>query len=264
MAKRFCNVEMERYSGRGKVGSDSGALSPEVIATYDRFCLSQPGYVSALNQLSLVFKACVAQSPLFNYEVLEIGCGTGECTRRILESLPSGEITAIDADAFILRKATEKIFRKFSRKSVSFQHSDALTFLRKAVQSRNKWDFGIAGFTLHNWEHTYRSQVLKRIVQVLRPGGWLLAVDYFPEDQESAVAAFTEHIARLKATLSSPANRHLQAFWVGHTRDDMHPKRLMYKASIISELKTLGCFSLKTHRIAHLEALVSARKRRVM
>jgi ubiquinone/menaquinone biosynthesis C-methylase UbiE len=235
-------------------------LSPGIVDTYDKFCSSQIGYISALNQLSIVLKAHITQDQLLSCTVLEIGSGTGECTQRILESLPSVEITAIDNDVSLQKKAREKSYSRFRHSSVEFQLSDALGFLTEAVQSQRLWDFVVAGFTLHNWECAYRSKVLQNIFQIIRPGGWFVMVDYFPENHAEAIDAFTKHITWLQTTSNSSVNADLRSFWVTHTLEDMNPKRLMYEQSAISELKQLGFSLVESHRITKLEAVVSTRK----
>jgi tRNA (cmo5U34)-methyltransferase len=237
-------------------------LLHSIVDTYDKFCLSQIGYVSALDQLSAVLKIHAAHSQFSNCTVLEIGSGTGECTQRILESLPSAEIIAVDNDAHAQWKAMAKPFVQSRHSSVEFHLSDALEFLTKAVEARKMWDFVIAGFTVHNWDCSYRSEILQNIFRVIRPGGWFVMVDYLPENHAKAMDAFAGHITWLQTTLNSPDKTDLRSFWVNHTLEDMNPKRLMYEGSTISELKHVGFVLVESHRIAKLEALVSAQKGR--
>ena len=235
-------------------------FSAKVIDSYDVFCLSQLSYVSTLNRLSSILRDHASQRHLLTYAVLEIGSGTGECTRRILESFSSTQITAVDNNISIQQKAKEKEYNRFMHSSVQFYISDAFEFLIEAVRSRQTWDFIVAGFTLHNWKCDYRWKVLQAISKILRPGGCFVVADYFPECYSDAIGEFEKHIAWLETESNVSSSPDLRDFWVAHTLQDMNPNRLMYESAFVSDLMQIGFSEVNTDRVARLEAVVSASK----
>jgi len=148
--------------------------------------------------------------------ILELGCGTGNYTRRLAERYPSARLTALDFAAAMLAVARDKAVGK----QVTFHCQDAELFLSTASES---YDLITANATLQWFDDLERTAAL--IAERLNPGGAFLAtifgpdglqelhdglaavnhadvtlpIDAFP-DQGQLQALFSPHFARVDIT----------------------------------------------------------------
>ncbi|MSR88998.1 MAG: malonyl-[acyl-carrier protein] O-methyltransferase BioC [Candidatus Margulisbacteria bacterium] len=95
--------------------------------------------------------------------ILEIGCGTGYLTQKLLTHYPNAHITAIDLSEEMLQEAQKKI----SAPNITFQKSDILTF-----ESDQTYDLIISSSTLH-WV-TPTHVLVKKLHSLLTSQGTLL------------------------------------------------------------------------------------------
>lgn len=135
----------------------------------------------------------------FRGEVLEIGAGHGWTSRRILDTFPQVELTAIDSDLSATQSFTSLEKKYGQRLTVRQANAEELPF------DRNAFDIVIAVHTMHHVRDA--AVVIQQMLRVLRPGGLLGIAD---EDQRSVVGSLQwlwrkenqhnrEHIAALLA-----------------------------------------------------------------
>ena len=103
----------------------------------------------------------------FRGEVLEVGAGKGWTSRRILETFPQVELTAVDVD-----EAAAAAFRRLSkvygnRLHVQQATAEALPF------DRGKFDFVLAINVMAHLTPLEREHSLTEFLRVLKPGGLL-------------------------------------------------------------------------------------------
>lgn len=110
----------------------------------------------------------VARATLTDSEhVLELACGTGALTTRLLKKWPGLTITALDISGGMLEKA---LFRVGTR--VSFLRADA----QELPFSSSQFDAVISCNAFHYWRHPEVS--LREAARVLVPGGRLIITDW--------------------------------------------------------------------------------------
>lgn len=103
----------------------------------------------------------------FRGEVLEVGAGQGWTSRRILETFPQVELTAIDVDetATAMFGKLEKLYG--NRLQVQQAAAQALPF------DRGKFDFVLAINVVAHLTPAERERSLMEFLRVLKPGGLL-------------------------------------------------------------------------------------------
>ena len=102
-------------------------------------------------------------------EVLEVGAGSGWSSRRVLETFPQVELTAIDVDPRAA-KSFAKLKEKYGRR-LKFSEADVMHL----PHDRASFDFVLAIHVLHQVEHL--PQALRELIRVLRPGGLIGIAD---------------------------------------------------------------------------------------
>ncbi len=103
--------------------------------------------------------------------VLDVGCGTGEIASRIMDEFSPAQVVGIDLAGQHIRRAQERFG---IIQGLSFRQGDA-TALPFADDS---FDVALCRHMLQAIPHPL--QVIREMVRVIRPGGWLyaLAEDY--------------------------------------------------------------------------------------
>jgi SAM-dependent methyltransferase len=116
-------------------------------------------------------------------EVLDIGCSTGNLLRHLKQAFPSlaltgGDLSDLQLDA--CRKDPEL---------------DGIAFVRldiKALPTDRQYDAVLANAILYGFDQDSFAQSLRSICRALRPGGVLIAFDFFhPWKQEIAIVEKT-------------------------------------------------------------------------
>ncbi len=99
--------------------------------------------------------ALVAKRP--NLKVVDLGCGTGELTRRLADSLPDSAVTGIDSSAQMLEKAAA-----FASSNLHFEQGDQ-------AQLTGEWDLIFSNAALQ-WSENH-PELIPRLYRRLAAGG---------------------------------------------------------------------------------------------
>lgn len=92
--------------------------------------------------------------------VVDLGCGTGELTRRLADELPGSEVVGIDSSPEMLERAREQ-----AREGLRFE-------LGTIEKVEGEWDLVFSHAAIH-WVDDQRSLVA-RLLSLLKPGGQLV------------------------------------------------------------------------------------------
>ena len=112
--------------------------------------------------------------------LLDIGCGAGNYTLKMLTKLPGLNCTLIDLSKPMLDKAYKRVSAE-TRNEVRIIQGD----LREADLQSDYFDIILAGAVLHHlredddWEF-----VFKKLFTILKPGGCLMVSDLVKQDSE--------------------------------------------------------------------------------
>jgi tRNA (cmo5U34)-methyltransferase len=110
-------------------------------------------------------------------EILELGIGTGETTRRILDVHSEARLTAIDSSPEMLERA-RSVF------------SDADLRLARLEDSLpdGPFDLVVSALAVHHLDGAGKRDLFKRVADVLRPDGLFVLADVVvPEREEDVV-----------------------------------------------------------------------------
>lgn len=113
-------------------------------------------------------------------QLLDIGCGAGNYSLKMLSKLPNLECTLVDLSGPMLDKALERVSSQTTKK-VHVVKGD----VREVPLKENHFDIILAGAVLHHlrddrdWETTF-----KKIYGLLKPGGCFMISDLITQDSE--------------------------------------------------------------------------------
>jgi trans-aconitate 2-methyltransferase len=110
----------------------------------------------------------LARLPLEGYErVLDVGCGTGRLTEKLLDRVPDGDVVAVDLSSNMLRSAREYLAQRFPTR-IHFVQADAA-----ALPFAGEADAIFSTATFH-WVLDH-PMLFKSLYGALSPGGRLVA-----------------------------------------------------------------------------------------
>jgi SAM-dependent methyltransferase len=151
------------------------------VSCYDEHARAYDAYQMAVvpryrDMLEMVAEACrryLGPSP----RILALGCGTGNAAAALLEKT--------DARVFLLDGSAGLV--ELARAKISRQATDALLGYRVADLC-SSWEQGLGGFdavlstlVLEHLPFPCYRETVKKCFQILRPDGWLLAVEGYEE-----------------------------------------------------------------------------------
>ena len=157
----------------------------------------QSATVDAPLAMLLVARAAAAATPRARH-VLDIGCGAGNYTLKLLQHLPNLDVTLIDLSQPMLDRATERVSKATPGKVKTLQGD-----IRELDLGQATFDIILASAVLHHLrtEAEWRS-VFSSLYQALRPGGsgWIfdLVESTIPAVQTLMKQQYGEYLARLK------------------------------------------------------------------
>jgi len=113
--------------------------------------------------------------------ILELGIGTGETTRCVLELHPGAHLTAIDSSGAMLARAREE-----------FPAADLRAARLEEPLPDGLFDLVVSTLAVHHLDSAGKADLFRRVAAVLRPDGrFVLADVVVPERAEDAVIECT-------------------------------------------------------------------------
>jgi tRNA (cmo5U34)-methyltransferase len=136
----------------------------------DEMLAEIPGY-SELQQ-----QAAAATDGIDATSILELGIGTGETTRRVLERHPGARLTAVDASPEMLERAR-----------AAYRESDLRLSRLEDPLPEGPFDLVFSALAVHHLDGAGKRDLFRRVAEVVAPGGsFVLADVVVPEHEEDA------------------------------------------------------------------------------
>jgi tRNA (cmo5U34)-methyltransferase len=157
----------------------------------------QSATIDAPLVLELIAKVVVSTNPQATH-LLDIGCGAGNYTLKLLQFLPLRDITLVDLSRPMLERARERISAVTSA-HLTVQQAD----IREWSCGDEQYDVAVAAAVLHHLrsEQEWHS-VFQKIYQSLKPGGsfWIsdLVLHSNPAVQGMMWERYGEYLVNLK------------------------------------------------------------------
>ncbi len=113
--------------------------------------------------------------------ILDLGAGTGETARRILEKHPEARVVLVDASAEMLEAARLALPADRIEQIVVRQLEDPLP--------DGPFDLVVSALAVHHLDSSGKQLLFRRIAEALKPGGrFVLADVVVPDDPSRAIA----------------------------------------------------------------------------
>jgi tRNA (cmo5U34)-methyltransferase len=157
----------------------------------------QSATVDAPLALALIAQAAAATTPHARH-VLDVGCGAGNYTLKLLERLPNLDATLIDLSQPMLDRARERVGRATAGRITTLRGD-----IREIELGEGAFDLVLAAAVLHHLrtDEEWR-QVFAAFHRTLRPGGsvWVfdLVESSIPAVQELMWQRYGEYLTQLK------------------------------------------------------------------
>ncbi len=149
----------------------------------ERFANLETGQIATIDakiSLELITEAAKRITPQAE-NLLDIGCGAGNYTLKMLSKLPNLNCTLVDLSKPMLDKAFERVSEQ-SNKKVEILQDD----IREVELLDNHFDIILAGAVLHHlrededWKLTF-----EKLYKLLKPGGCLMISDLITQESAS-------------------------------------------------------------------------------
>jgi len=194
----------------------------------ERFSNLETGQTATIDAplaLELITQAAAAATPQGRH-VLDIGCGAGNYTLKLLQRRPGLDVTLIDLSLPMLSRAVERIRPQTPGKVVALQGD-----IRRVPLDDRNFDVILAGAVFHHLrEDAEWRGVFTKCFRALRPGGSLWISDLVahgaPEIHEIMWRRYGEYLARLKG---EAYRDHVFAY----IEQEDTPRSLLYQADLL-------------------------------
>ena len=236
--------------------AETYAENTAYVRNYDEVVsLTCPHYDALHNSLAKAFKKHF-EKELGLIRVLELGTGTGKTTRTILSCYDRSVVFSVDKNELLLEKARKNLASEIKAGKVKLIPSACLEYLRSAPC--NYFDCFASAFTLHNFDESYRSQVIPLIYRALKPGALFVNADkYALDDVDSHKKTLAWQIALTEEKLEDKVLREATK---EHFLEDDFPKRIMHEGQAKEFMRSLGFANVETTYREKMEAVVVGEK----
>jgi tRNA (cmo5U34)-methyltransferase len=167
------------------------------VERFSNLDTGQSATVDAPLAMALVAEAAAATTPHVQH-VLDVGCGAGNYTLKLLEQLPNLDVTLIDLSLPMLERASERVGRATAGRITTIQGD-----IREVELPDGQFDIVLAAAVLHHLrtDGEWR-RVFTAFYRALHPGGSVWVFDLV----ESSIPAvgqlmrrrYGEYLTRLK------------------------------------------------------------------
>lgn len=194
----------------------------------ERFSNLDTGQLSTLDatlSLELITEAARRIVPKAE-NLLDIGCGAGNYTLKMLSKIPNLNCTLVDLSKPMVDKAIERV-RTASAKTIEGIQGD----IREVPLKENQYDIILAGAVLHHlredadWETTFA-----KLFSLLKPGGCLMISDLITQDSEIVNAYIWE---RYGEYLESTGGGEYRSKVLDYIAKEDSPRSLNYQLDLM-------------------------------
>ena len=187
----------------------------------------QSATIDAPLSLELVVKTAAALNPNAT-NVLDVGCGAGNYTLKLLELMPHLNATLVDLSQPMLDRAVERVSPATSGEVTALQGDI------RELQFEEKFDFILAAAVLHHlrdedqWKTTFA-----KFYDILKPGGSIWIVDFIshsvPAIEDLMWHRFGEYLIELK-------DENYQQHVFDYIEKEDSPRPLMFQLDLLREV----------------------------
>jgi tRNA (cmo5U34)-methyltransferase len=185
----------------------------------------QSATIDAPLSLALIAAAAARVTP-GAVSLLDIGCGAGNYSLKILEQLPNLDVTLIDLSRPMLDRATERVSRVTTGKVTAWQGD-----IRELQIGESRFDVICAAAVLHHLREVEEwRRVFSRLYAALKPGGSVWISDLVEHSDARVQALMWERYGAYLSQLKDEAYRdHVFAY----VAQEDSPRPLMFQLDLL-------------------------------
>jgi tRNA (cmo5U34)-methyltransferase len=211
------------------------STNEEIRARFDqdveRFSNLETGQANIIDA-ALTMDLCTEAAKYSNpdaRELLDIGCGAGNYTLKMLSKVPDLNCTLNDLSMPMLERAKERIAAHTSGKITLVQDD-----MRNLDLPDEHFDIVLAAATLHHLrDDADWAFVFKKIFKALKPGGSLWISDIVTHDAPSIDSLFTEQFTKHLENIGGPEYRKKVLDYVAH---EDTPRSLNFQLGLLKQV----------------------------
>jgi tRNA (cmo5U34)-methyltransferase len=188
----------------------------------------QSATIDAPLVLELIVRAAAATNPHAR-SVLDLGCGAGNYTLKLLQQLPDLDCTLIDLSQPMVNRAVERVRTMTTGAIVPIQGD-----IREIPLAEAQFDVILAGAVLHHLrdDDEWKS-VFSKLYQALKPGGSLWISDLIEHSSAAIQALMWERYGKYLTDLKDASYRdHVFAY----IAQEDTPRPLLFQIDLLREV----------------------------
>jgi len=170
--------------------------------------------------------------------VLDIGCGYGFTSDVLLDKRKDLRLLTIDNEPAVIAQAKEYLKKWKTKRDFSIIEADALSFVRNA--SAESFDMVVSVLTIHNFTPGYRKRFLRELQRIIKPGGLFINADKYALNSRIRYKSLAIEIERYFNAFVPLGKYELLKEWTLHHISDSAPGRVMYEATSLRQMGSLG------------------------
>jgi tRNA (cmo5U34)-methyltransferase len=172
------------------------------VERFSKLETGQSATVDAPLALDLIARASAAVNPQAA-TLLDIGCGAGNYTLKLMQHLPLRSVTLVDLSRPMLDRATERI-RAAGDLAIQTFHSD----IRETPLPAEQFDVAVAAAALHHLRGDDEwASVFTAVHNALRPGGGFWIFDMLDHEPAAIHNLMWQRYGEYLTALKGPAYR---------------------------------------------------------
>lgn len=198
------------------------------VERFSNLDVGQTTTIDSPLMLELVTQIAATTNPQAT-QILDIGCGAGNYTLKLLQSMPNVDVTLVDLSQPMLDRATERISAVSKGAIHAFQGD-----IRTLKFSATKFDIILAAAILHHLRSEDEWQaVFAKCHRLLKPGGSFWIVDLI-EQSTAAVQALMW--ARYGSYLTEFRDKAFRDLVFGYIEKEDTPRPLIFQLDLLRKV----------------------------
>jgi tRNA (cmo5U34)-methyltransferase len=188
----------------------------------------QTATVDAALALDLIARSAAAATPAAR-SILDIGCGAGNFTLKVLERLPNLDCTLIDLSANMLARAKARVTAATVGLVTTIQDD-----IRSVDMAADSFDVIVAAAVLHHLrDQSEWTAVFRKLYRWLRPGGSLWIFDLVSHEIDAVQVLMWERYGEYLAAFKGEQYRDHVFAYVDH---EDSPRPVLFQCELLREV----------------------------
>lgn len=200
-------------------------------ADVERFSNLQVGQSATVDSplaMELVARACAAATPRAK-RLLDVGCGAGNYSLKVMQFLPGLEVTLVDLSRPMLDRAEQRVRDAGASRATTHQAD-----IRELELLANSCDLIVAASVLHHLRTDAEWQaVFQKFHRALAPGGSIWIFDLVQSDLPAVEGIMRERYAEYLIQFRGPKYRD-EVF--GYIEQEDTPRSVTYQLDLLKQV----------------------------